>query len=122
MQKSDPVYATLPKFTSEYSITLNDALIQMGMKDAFDADTADFSKLGTLDMGNIYINKVIHKTYISVDELGTKAGAVTAVICDSSSAAEEYHEVVLNRPFVYAIIDNETGLPIFIGTLQSTES
>ena len=71
--------AAIPKFKSEYSIELKDTLQNMGMTDAFDEEQADFRGIGTSDNGNIYINMVLHKTYIEVDEQGTKAGASTVV-------------------------------------------
>ena len=97
---------------------LNDALEAIGMPKAFSADEADFSKLGKSSRGNIYIGEVLHKTFISVDELGTKAGAVTKV----EMREESYMEtkiVKLESPFVYAIIDNATNLPVFIGAVMS---
>lgn len=114
--KNNLVSASLPKFSYEYKITMNEPLKGLGMTDAFSASVADFSKLGKSTIGNLYIGEVIHKTFISVGELGTKAGAVTKVeIRDTSQP--EYKYVILNRPFVYAIIDNATTLPIFIGTV-----
>ena len=68
---------------------------------------------------NIYIGEVLHKTYISVDELGTKAGAVTMVAMNAGGMLSEPKTVRLDRPFVYAIIDNATNLPVFIGTVMS---
>lgn len=70
-------------------------------------------------IGNIYIGEVLHKTFISLDELGTKAGAVTKVEMKVESAILDLKIVTLNRPFVYAIIDNATMLPVFIGTVMS---
>ena len=89
----------------------------MGMTDAFDANSADFSGLGTSSDGNIFISRVIHKTYISVDEKGTKAGAATAVEVKKEAAALDSKEVILDRPFVYMIIDCEAKLPLFIGAV-----
>ena len=71
--------------------------------------------------GNIYIGDVLHKTFISVDELGTKAGAVTKVQMNDESAPMSEWVVTLNRPFVYMIIDNETNLPVFIGTVMDVQ-
>ncbi|HWS28723.1 MAG TPA: serpin family protein [Clostridia bacterium] len=118
------VNATMPKFESEFSTELGDTLKSMGMSDAFDAGLADFSGIGTPSNGNIFINRVLHKTYIAVDEKGTKAGAVTAVEMAEGSAMEpqETRTVVLDRPFVYLIIDCETNLPIFMGVLMDTEA
>lgn len=112
------VYAAIPKFSYEYSFSMENILKGMGMEDAFSAEEADFSKLGTSSQGNIYIGEVLHKTFITVDELGTKAGAATVVEMYSEGAMIEEPKVVeLNRPFFYMILDNETGLPVFMGTV-----
>jgi serpin B len=90
------------------------------MPTAFSAAAADFSKLGRSTRGNIYLYEVLHKTFIAVDERGSKAGAVTKV----EMRDEAYFEtkiVRLDRPFVYAIIDNATNLPIFIGTVVNLD-
>lgn len=78
-QRDDEVYTSMPKFAFEYSKELSEVLKDLGIKDAFDADFADFSSLGHSRDGNIFINRVIHKTKIEVDERGTKAGALNDV-------------------------------------------
>ena len=115
------VMATLPKFSYEYELTMNDVLKELGMPSAFSGDTADFSKMAHSSRGNIYIGDVLHKTFISVDELGTKAGAVTKVEMNDESAPMSEWVVNLNRPFVYMIIDNGTNLPVFIGTVMDVQ-
>lgn len=113
------VYTRIPQFSTEYEAELNDVLVDMGMEDAFDEEDADFSNMLLAD-DTIRIGKVVHKTYIEVDELGTKAGAVTSVSMDANSAMpeEEPKRVYLNRPFVYVIIEDSTGLPVFIGEFE----
>ena len=113
------VNTAVPKFESEYSLLMNDVLADMGMPDAFDSDRADLTKLGSSSVGKLYISRVIHKTFISVDERGTKAGASTIVeiIPSSLPQPEESKTVYLDRPFVYMIIDLETCIPLFIGAL-----
>ena len=126
---SDPeevtVFATMPKFETEYDIEMSRVLQEMGMTDAFDWQVADFSRLGTynVDGMNICINRVLHKTYISVTEQGTKAAAATAVEAKAYGAMPipDFKEVVLDRPFVYMIIDCETNLPFFIGTMMDVK-
>jgi len=113
----EQVYTGIPKFKCEYDVILNTLLGDMGMNLAFDPDAADFSKLGTSPNGNIYISNVLHKTFIEVDEKGTKAAAVTVVADNGGSMPLEPKTVILDRPFVYAIIDNATNLPVFIGVL-----
>ena len=119
--QSVPVNTAIPKFKSRCSLEMKDMLIRMGMSDAFDADLADFTGLGIYDNGNqnIIINRVIHKTYIAVDEKGTKAGAATVVAMMAGSAAiePEIKTVSLDRPFIYLLIDCETNLPLFIGAV-----
>lgn len=111
------VNASLPKFSYDYTIKLNDALANMGMPQAFLPD-ADFSRLGRSAVGKFFIGEVLHKTFVEVDEKGTKAAAVTKVDMRCTSAAPSELSVVLDRPFVYAIIENGSSLPIFIGALM----
>jgi len=72
--------------------------------------------MATCTLGNLYISKVIHKTLISVDERGTKAGAATMVDVVCEIAPDEFEIINLDRPFVFAIVDAR-NIPIFIGTL-----
>ena len=113
------VEAALPKFETGFGAELSDALKAMGMPSAFDPGAADFTGLGTSEAGNIFISRVLHKTFISVGEQGTRAGAATVVEMTDGCALfpEEPKEVILDRPFVYMLIDCETDLPFFIGAL-----
>ena len=116
------VFASIPKFETEYAIEMSKVLQEMGMTDAFDWQVADFSKLGTYEADgmNICISRVLHKTFISVSEQGTKAGAATSVeMAYGATAMQDFKEVVLDRPFVYMLIDCETNLPFFIGTMMN---
>lgn len=111
------VKAELPKFSYDYTVQMNDALKGMGMPTAFSEAAADFTRLGRSSRGKIFIGEVLHKAFISVDELGTKAGAVTKVEMTLRGAPVVAKTVRLDRPFVFAIIDNATNLPVFIGTV-----
>lgn len=115
------VIATMPKFSYEYDLKMNSVLSGHGMVDAFDPAKADFTKLGRSSYGNIYVHDVIHKTFISVDELGTKAGAVTKVEMRDECAMWPSETVTLNRPFLYMILDNATNLPIFMGVVTEID-
>lgn len=121
--KSVFVNTSIPKFETEYDVDMSAVLSGMGMPDAFSGATADFSKLGHSTAGNIFINRVLHKTFISVDERGTKAGAATVVEMNDECALiiEDPKQVFLDRPFVYMLIDCETNLPFFIGTMMDVE-
>lgn len=116
------VMVKIPKFTSEYELELNDILKKMGLQEAFNVEKANFSKMATSSYGNIYIGNVLHKTHIQVDIWGTKAGAATKVEMKSESAVmEPPKQVFLDRPFIYGIIDNETGMPLFLGVMNSVK-
>ncbi|MBR4636842.1 MAG: serpin family protein [Clostridia bacterium] len=118
------VNTRMPKFGFDYSVSLVDALKTMGMTDAFDSAIADFSRLGTVAEGyNLCIGDVKHKTHIDVAENGTRAGAATVVEIypESAMPPAEIREVVLDRPFVFMIMDMETNVPLFIGALTSVE-
>ena len=118
------VYTSIPKFEVEYSVEMSDILKGMGMPRAFDSENAEFAGLGTFAGGNIYISRVLHKTFISVGEKGTRAGAATAVELNSEGAMvepEEPKQVYLDRPFVYMLIDCENNIPFFIGTMMDVK-
>lgn len=116
------VYAAIPKFKCEYAVELNDSLKTMGMPDAFEMGLANLSGLGNSDMGPLFISQVLHKTFIEVDEKGTKAGAATAVsVVSGSTMPGSVPEVHLDRPFLYMLVDTETNLPAFIGAVTSME-
>lgn len=116
------ISAKMPHFSADCSIEMKDVLKKMGMPIAFDSGAADFDAMGHSELGNIYISRVIQKTHIDLDNSGTRAAAVTAVIMEPECAAPDnikYYRVELDRPFVYAIVDTQTGLPIFIGACDN---
>ena len=104
------VTVRMPKFELSYGIELKEVLTALGMGIAF-APGADFCKINC----GIYISRVIHKTFIQVDEEGTEAAAVTAVEFLKGSAEGIY--MILNRPFIYVIWDHVTDNLLFMGIL-----
>jgi serpin B len=102
---------TLPKFSFDSSFSLKDALISLGMTDAFD-DRSDFSGMdGSLDL---YIEAVLHKAFVDVNEAGTEAAAATAVVVNWRGLPEPT-AIVLDRPFLFLIWDGPTGAILFLG-------
>lgn len=110
----------MPQFSSEYFVKMRDILTDMGMTDAFDEERADLSGLGTSEDGNLFVSDVIHKAYIEVDPIGTKAGAATVIMGGDGGVPKETKEVILNRPFIYMIIDQSSYIPLFIGVFDGT--
>ena len=118
--KNVTVDTTIPKFEVEYETEMSKILEYMGMTDAFDGGKADLTRMGSSTRGNLFLNRVLHKTFLTLDELGTKAGAVTVVEVNDECAMidENRKQVTLDRPFFYMIIDCENNQPIFMGTVQ----
>lgn len=110
---------TVPKYELEWDGSLSAPLQAMGLTGAFDVDKADFTAMGTAD-GPLYIGDVIHKTVLKVNEEGTEAAAVTAVMMDCGADMPPDDLVVLHfdRPFVCGIVDLENGAPLFLGTVE----
>lgn len=117
------VYASLPKFETEYNVEMSDILKGMGMTKAFNPEQAEFGRIGTSTEGSIFISRVLHKTFISVNEKGTKGGAATVVEMEDGCVMppEDMKEVYLDRPFVYLLMDCENNIPIFIGAMTDVE-
>ena len=120
------IYAYIPEFTNEYELGMNEVLKDLGITNAFDPARADFSSMMTPANGGdseIWINKVIHKSFIEVNREGTRAAAVTGIVMDATCAAPVDEPIIINldRPFVYGIVDNETGLPVFVGYLNTMD-
>ena len=116
---SKEVYVKIPEFSADYRTSLRNVLMDMGMETAFsNADFSEMFDLSSVDGNGADISDVFHNTHIDVDRKGTRAAATTAVEMKSYEAVEEKAVVyiTLDKPFVYMIIDNETGLPVFMGT------
>ena len=106
------VNLTMPKFEFESEFGLREALSSMGMPVAFSSG-ADFS--GMTGNRELFIQEVIHKAFVSVDEAGTEAAAATAVIMPMSMPPGEPVEVSIDRPSIFLIRDVETGAIVFVG-------
>jgi serine protease inhibitor len=105
-----------PRFSSKNKFLLNDPLIDMGMKLAF-TDNADFSNI--VDE-NLFISRVLHNTYIEVTEEGTEAAAVTVVEIGYTSVPM-IPVFQVNKPFLFVIRENSTGVILFIGKMGNME-
>ena len=115
--EAEKVQIHLPKFKFEYKNQLNDELINMDMGIAFDPYNADFSKINPLEQ--LFISRVIHKSFIEVNEEGTEAAAVTMVeICLTSAGGETGIHFYVNQPFIFAIKEKYTNTIIFMGKVM----
>ncbi len=104
---------TMPKFKFRTQASLPAALKALGMSKAFDPLAADFSGMTTQEP--LYISDVIHEAYIAVDEEGTEAAAATAVVMRTASAPAQTVQLTIDRPFLFALRDLDTGAVLFLG-------
>ncbi len=110
------VFLSIPKFKLKYEKTLNNPLQSLGMGIAFAPMAADFSRMADLETlrRNLYIGEVLHKAVVEVNEEGTEAAAVTSVGIRTTSLPPQF---IADRPFFFAIRDNETKTVLFMGTV-----
>lgn len=101
----------LPRWDTATDIDLKAALETLGMTDAFDPMTADLSGIADADL---FVSKAIHRANVTVDEKGTEAAAVTGFAVEETSAVLGI-EMRVDRPFVWAVVHEPTGTPVFVG-------
>jgi serpin B len=106
------VNVSLPSFEFSADLGLKEALVQLGIVDAFDPGTADLT--GITAARELFVSDAFHKTFISVDESGTEAAAATALVV-SLTAAPEPATFTADQPFLFWIEHTPTGEPLFIG-------
>ena len=109
--KKEKIDLRVPKFKFEFKIKLNNVLKNMGIIDAFDNETADFSNMSER---KLKIDQVIHKAVIEVDEKGTEAAAVTGITMSLTSFVQP-PVVRFDHPFQFFIFDDEKKMALFTG-------
>jgi serpin B len=102
----------LPRWRTRTAAPLKEVLAALGMPTAF-TDAADFS--GMTHDERLLIQDALHQGFVAVDEEGTEAAAATAVVVGTTSAELPQRVVHADRPFVFAIHDVATGVPLFLG-------
>lgn len=113
--RSQNVRVWLPKFSAAKDFELGDTLSAMGMPSAFSPTAADFS--GMDGQRDLFISKVIHKAFVTVDESGTEAAAATAITMRPTAVfrPEQPAEFKADHPFIYLLRDNRSGAVLFMG-------
>jgi len=116
----------IPKFKFEQKYELNDMLIDIGMPSAFDPETANFTGIAA-DGHALSISKVIHQSFVEVNEQGTEAAAATAVIMvdfatPGGGSAPQPIVFNANHPFIFFIQHEETGQILFMGKVGNPQA
>ncbi len=106
---------SMPKFEFSRSMQLSQILKTLGMESAF-RSSADFS--GFTGHPDLFISEVLHKAFVKVDESGTEAAAATAVVMGITAIPEQPVEMIINRPFLFFILDRESGCILFMGRIM----
>jgi serine protease inhibitor len=115
-RKEGNVVTRIPTFSYGYEVELKEPLEALGVHSAFEMEEADLSGMGYSTDGALYLSKVKHKTFITLDAQGVRAGAATMSEVNSGGAMPEL-QIELDRPFVYAIWDTQLEVPILLGTV-----
>ena len=114
------VELTMPRFDFRTDLDLKERLRSMGMKIPFEDEAADFS--GITQEERLYISDALHKATVTVDEKGTEAAAATAVIMQATSAGPiAQAKMTLDHPFVFAVVERETGTVLFLGHVTNPQ-
>ena len=111
------VRVVLPKFEARTNYDLKSILETLGVTDAFDKKQADLTGIGHTMKGRLYVYKASHDAYISVDEKGTEAAAVTTALVWPDEERPRPPAFVADHPFLFIIHDGETGAMLFMGRL-----
>jgi serpin B len=117
LQGKTKVPVWIPKWKFSWEKTLNDVLSSLGMAIAFDPNKADFSAINA--NSQLFISKVIHKTFIDVSESGTEAAAATSVGISLTSMPVNPPSFYLTRPFLFFITEEDTGAILFAGKVEN---
>lgn len=109
----------MPRFKIEAKYDLKPPLSALGMGIAFDPDRADFSRIAEVAPERLYIQKAIQKAVVEVDEEGTKAAAATGMTFGVTSLPVDQFNIVVDRPFLFAIVHQPTGTVLFWGIVRT---
>jgi serpin B len=113
------VQVALPRFKMTRAFNLNKVLESLGMRQAFTPGGADFSGMSGTNGRRLFIQAVVHKAFVDVNEEGTEAAAATGVAVALTSAAPRAVDFRADRPFVFLIRDNRSGSLLFLGRLTN---
>jgi serine protease inhibitor len=121
--RSRPGTLKLPRFKVSFrDENLANHLQQLGVKDAFSVERADFSRMGKSPEGPLFISQVIHEAVVIVDEKGTEAAAATAVVMRAGSAPPVPFNMTCDRPFLFMIVDQPSSSIMFMGVVHDPEN
>ncbi|MFH1468079.1 MAG: serpin family protein [Pseudomonadota bacterium] len=119
VEEHEEFTVVLPSFQMDYDLPFAEALAALGIVDAFDPYTADFSGIVDPSIDQLWIGAARHKAFVRVDEHGTEAAAATGITMEDGAAdPEEFSAMYVDHPFVYMIHDDLTDTVLFVGLMM----
>jgi len=112
------VKVKLPAFNVEYKANLNETLKSIGMVSPFQIEKANFSRMQKSDE-QLVIDQVLHNCVVNVDEEGTEAAALTAVMLCGSGNPDKINEFYVNKPFLFVIEEDRSNIILFVGKVEN---
>ncbi len=111
---------SMPKFDASSDLDLIDGLMELGVTDVFDMNASNFDPLDASTDEPLYLSQAKHAARVKVDEEGCEAAAYTVIMvaCGAAMPPDEEVDFTLDRPFLFAINADWTGLPLFIGAVN----
>ena len=114
-EKYAVVHTMMPEFSVSFRENMNGIMESLGVRKAF-AKCADFSSISALPV--LFVDQMIHQAKIEVDRNGARAAAATALVMIGSLPPEEEKYVMIDRPFVFAVVHKKLGIPVFAGVMN----
>ncbi len=108
------LHTKMPEFKTSFRVEMKEIMESLGVREAF-TPKADFSPLSTAPL---MADRMIHQAEIEVDRNGARATAATALVCIGAGLPQETKRVMIDRPFLFAIVNNKLNTPVFIGVMN----
>ena len=113
------LHCKMPEFSLSFRAELNEMMKSLGIRKAFSREEADFSSMSAIPLA---VDQVVHQAKIEVDRNGARAAAGTALVLYGACPPEEEKYVMIDRPFIFAIMHHELGIPVFVGAVNHIDS
>ena len=113
------LHSKMPEFKLSFRAELNEIMRSLGIRKAFSREEADFSSMSMIPL---VTDQMVHQAKIEVDRNGARAAAATALVCYGAGLPEEEKHVMIDRPFIFAIMNQELEIPVFVGVVNHIDS
>lgn len=109
----------MPEFKLSFRTELIEMMRSLGIRKAFSMEEADFSSMSAIPL---VADQMVHQAKIEVDRNGARAAAATALVSCGAGLPEEEKHVLIDRPFIFAIMNQQLKIPVFVGAVNHIDS